>query len=143
MHRLTGAVALVITGSARSFALMVVTQKPKLGKDKFNAPVMWISDDFPFCLLLADAVMKIIPLSIPTPFYVGDVNVYLIKEDPVTLIDVGPKTPDGQGLARQARCERRFVFGCSPNRPDPRSRRSLRPCKASSGRIKERRNTCS
>ncbi|MGH9945987.1 MAG: MBL fold metallo-hydrolase [Pyrinomonadaceae bacterium] len=36
--------------------------------------------------------MKIIPLSIPTPFYVGDVNVYLVKEDPVTLIDVGPKT---------------------------------------------------
>lgn len=36
--------------------------------------------------------MKIIPISIPTPFYVGDVNVYLIKQDPVTLIDVGPKT---------------------------------------------------
>lgn len=36
--------------------------------------------------------MKIIPLAIPTPFYVGDVNVYLIKEDPLTLIDVGPKT---------------------------------------------------
>ena len=36
--------------------------------------------------------MQIIPLSIPTPFYVGDVNVYLIKEDPITLIDVGPKT---------------------------------------------------
>lgn len=36
--------------------------------------------------------MKIIPLSIPTPFYVGDVNVYLIKEEPLTLIDVGPKT---------------------------------------------------
>jgi glyoxylase-like metal-dependent hydrolase (beta-lactamase superfamily II) len=36
--------------------------------------------------------MNIIRLSIPTPFYVGDVNVYLIKEDPVTLIDVGPKT---------------------------------------------------
>ena len=36
--------------------------------------------------------MQIIPLSIPTPFYVGDVNVYLVKEDPVTLIDVGPKT---------------------------------------------------
>lgn len=41
--------------------------------------------------------MEIIPLSIPTPFYVGDVNVYLIKSDPVTLIDVGPKTP--QALA--------------------------------------------
>jgi len=37
--------------------------------------------------------MKIVPLTIPTPFYVGDVNVYLIKEDPLTLIDVGPKTP--------------------------------------------------
>lgn len=36
--------------------------------------------------------MKIIPLAIPTPFYIGDVNVYLIKEDPLTLIDVGPKT---------------------------------------------------
>ena len=49
--------------------------------------------------------MKIIPLSIPTPFYVGDVNVYLIKEDPLTLIDVGPKTPEaaaalGDKLAR-------------------------------------------
>jgi glyoxylase-like metal-dependent hydrolase (beta-lactamase superfamily II) len=36
--------------------------------------------------------MKIIPLAVPTPFYVGDVNVYLIKEDPLTLIDTGPKT---------------------------------------------------
>jgi glyoxylase-like metal-dependent hydrolase (beta-lactamase superfamily II) len=38
--------------------------------------------------------MQIIPLAIPTPFYVGDVNVYLVKEDPLTLIDVGPKTGD-------------------------------------------------
>ena len=38
--------------------------------------------------------MHIVPLAIPTPFYVGDVNVYLIKEDPLTLIDVGPKTDD-------------------------------------------------
>lgn len=49
--------------------------------------------------------MKIIPFSIPTPFYVGDVNVYLIKEDPITLIDVGPKTKEAvdalrKGLAR-------------------------------------------
>jgi glyoxylase-like metal-dependent hydrolase (beta-lactamase superfamily II) len=36
--------------------------------------------------------MNIIPILIPTPFYVGDVNIYLIKEDPITLIDVGPKT---------------------------------------------------
>ena len=36
--------------------------------------------------------MKIIPISVPTPFYVGPVNCYLIAEDPVTLIDTGPKT---------------------------------------------------
>src|ERR671917_1834924 len=36
--------------------------------------------------------MKIIPIVVPTPFYVGPVNVYLIAEDPVTLIDTGPKT---------------------------------------------------
>ena len=36
--------------------------------------------------------MRIIPISLPTPFYIGPVNVYLIKEDPVTLIDTGPKT---------------------------------------------------
>ena len=45
--------------------------------------------------------MKIIPLSIPTPFYVGDVNVYLIKEDPVTLIDVGPKTAEAARSLRE------------------------------------------
>ena len=44
--------------------------------------------------------MKIIPLSIPTPFYVGDVNVYLIKEEPLTLIDVGPKTEEALKVLR-------------------------------------------
>jgi glyoxylase-like metal-dependent hydrolase (beta-lactamase superfamily II) len=36
--------------------------------------------------------MRIIPISLPTPFYIGPVNVYLIAEDPITLIDTGPKT---------------------------------------------------
>ena len=45
--------------------------------------------------------MKIIQLSIPTPFYVGDVNVFLIKEDPLTLIDVGPKTPEAAVALRR------------------------------------------
>lgn len=45
--------------------------------------------------------MNIIPISIPTPFYVGDVNVFLIKEDPVTLIDVGPKTRDAADTLSQ------------------------------------------
>lgn len=44
--------------------------------------------------------MKIVSLSIPTPFYVGDVNVYLIKEDPLTLIDVGPKTKEASEILR-------------------------------------------
>ena len=45
--------------------------------------------------------MKIIPISVPTPFYVGAVNVYLIKEDPVTLIDVGPKTAEASRVLRE------------------------------------------
>lgn len=45
--------------------------------------------------------MNIVPLSIPTPFYVGDVNVYLIKEDPITLIDVGPKTKEAAEALRK------------------------------------------
>jgi glyoxylase-like metal-dependent hydrolase (beta-lactamase superfamily II) len=44
--------------------------------------------------------MQIIPISVPTPFYVGDVNVYLIKDDPLTLIDVGPKTPEAAAALR-------------------------------------------
>ncbi len=51
--------------------------------------------------------MRIVPISLPTPFYIGPVNVYLIAEDPITLIDTGPKTKDAiealrEGL-RQAR----------------------------------------
>jgi glyoxylase-like metal-dependent hydrolase (beta-lactamase superfamily II) len=45
--------------------------------------------------------MKIIPLAIPTPFYIGDVNVYLIREDPLTLIDVGPKTAEAAAALRE------------------------------------------
>ncbi|MDQ3254777.1 MAG: MBL fold metallo-hydrolase [Acidobacteriota bacterium] len=38
--------------------------------------------------------MKVFPISVPTPFYVGPVNCYLIVDDPVTLIDTGPKTKE-------------------------------------------------
>ena len=44
--------------------------------------------------------MKIIPISLPTPFYIGPVNVYLIAEDPVTLIDTGPKTKEALAALR-------------------------------------------
>jgi glyoxylase-like metal-dependent hydrolase (beta-lactamase superfamily II) len=36
--------------------------------------------------------MRVIPISLPTPFYIGPVNVYLIAEEPLTIIDTGPKT---------------------------------------------------
>ena len=44
--------------------------------------------------------MNITQISVPTPFYVGDVNVYLIKEDPITLIDIGPKTKEAAEVLR-------------------------------------------
>src|SRR5438128_3647556 len=47
--------------------------------------------------------MKIIPITLPTPFYIGPVNVYLIKEDPITLIDTGPKTKETVDFLRQGR----------------------------------------
>ena len=46
--------------------------------------------------------MRIVPISLPTPFYIGPVNVYLIKEDPVTLIDTGPKTKEAIEALRSA-----------------------------------------
>jgi glyoxylase-like metal-dependent hydrolase (beta-lactamase superfamily II) len=45
--------------------------------------------------------MKIIPISVPTPFYVGPVNVYLIAEEPLTLIDTGPKTKEAAEALRE------------------------------------------
>jgi len=36
-------------------------------------------------------LMRIHRIIVPTPFYVGPVNVYLIEEDPLTLIDAGPR----------------------------------------------------
>lgn len=45
--------------------------------------------------------MRIIPISVPTPFYIGPVNVYLIAEDPLTLIDTGPKTKEANDALRE------------------------------------------
>ena len=54
--------------------------------------------------------MKIHSISVPTPFYVGDVNVYLIAEDPVTLIDVGPKTKEASSALREGLRKHRLKF---------------------------------
>jgi len=52
--------------------------------------------------------MRIIPISLPTPFYIGPVNVYLIAEDPVTLIDTGPKTKEALEALRVGLRRARF-----------------------------------
>src|SRR5205085_438192 len=52
--------------------------------------------------------MKIIPISLPTPFYVGPVNVYLIAEEPVTLIDTGPKTREASEVLKEGLRRARF-----------------------------------
>jgi glyoxylase-like metal-dependent hydrolase (beta-lactamase superfamily II) len=52
--------------------------------------------------------MKIIPISLPTPFYVGPVNVYLIAEEPVTLIDTGPKTKEALEALKEGLRRARF-----------------------------------
>jgi glyoxylase-like metal-dependent hydrolase (beta-lactamase superfamily II) len=49
--------------------------------------------------------MRVHRISVPTPFFVGPVNVYLIEEDPLTLIDAGPRTDEAiealrSGLSR-------------------------------------------
>ena len=45
--------------------------------------------------------MRVVPISVPTPFYIGPVNVYLIAEDPVTIIDTGPKTKEAIAVLRE------------------------------------------
>src|SRR6187431_598755 len=45
--------------------------------------------------------MRVVPISVPTPFYIGPVNVYLIAEDPLTLIDTGPKTKEANEALRE------------------------------------------
>src|SRR5947209_3684479 len=52
--------------------------------------------------------MKIVPIIVPTPFYVGPVNCYLIAEEPVTLIDTGPKTKEAVEALREGLRRARF-----------------------------------
>jgi glyoxylase-like metal-dependent hydrolase (beta-lactamase superfamily II) len=47
------------------------------------------ADPDPFAAATAAGVHR---LSIPTPFAIGRVNVYLIEDDPLTLIDAGPNS---------------------------------------------------
>ena len=44
--------------------------------------------------------MQIHKIVVPTPFYVGPVNCYLVRNDPVTIIDVGPNTEEAYSALR-------------------------------------------
>lgn len=44
--------------------------------------------------------MRIEKLTIPTPFPVGPINIYLVIEDPLTLVDTGPKTDEALAALR-------------------------------------------
>src|SRR5438105_434174 len=44
--------------------------------------------------------MRIEKLVVPTPFPVGPINIYLIVEDPLTLVDTGPKTDEALAAVR-------------------------------------------
>jgi len=45
--------------------------------------------------------MRIEKLVIPTPFPVGPINVYLVVDDPITLVDTGPKTDQAVAVLRE------------------------------------------
>jgi glyoxylase-like metal-dependent hydrolase (beta-lactamase superfamily II) len=52
--------------------------------------------------------MRVIPIQLPTPFYVGPVNVYLVAEEPLTLIDTGPKTKEALEALKEGLRRARF-----------------------------------
>ena len=45
--------------------------------------------------------MRIEKLVIPTPFPVGPINIYLVVDDPITLVDAGPKTDQAAAALRE------------------------------------------
>lgn len=45
--------------------------------------------------------MRIEKLIVPTPFPVGPINIYLVIEDPLTLVDTGPKTDEALAAVRE------------------------------------------
>ncbi len=45
-------------------------------------------------------MLSVYQIIIPTPYPVGPVNAYLIKNDPITLIEIGPDTPQANKVLR-------------------------------------------
>ena len=46
--------------------------------------------------------MRIHQFHIPTSLYLGPVNVYLVDEDPLTLVDTGPNLPESLEALKDA-----------------------------------------
>lgn len=44
---------------------------------------------------------RIIPISLPTPFAVGDVNIYLVRGEALTLVDAGPNTKEAAAVLKK------------------------------------------
>jgi glyoxylase-like metal-dependent hydrolase (beta-lactamase superfamily II) len=54
---------------------------------------------------------RIYQIPTPTPFYVGPINAYLIKDEPITLVDSGVKTGEAEEALRSGLAELGLVFG--------------------------------
>ena len=54
---------------------------------------------------------RIHQISTPTPFYVGPINAYLIKDEPLTLVDSAIKTEEGEKALRAGLAELGLGFG--------------------------------
>jgi glyoxylase-like metal-dependent hydrolase (beta-lactamase superfamily II) len=54
--------------------------------------------------------MRIERLVIPTPFIVGPINIYLIVDDPLTLVDTGPKTDEARAALQEQLAALGFRF---------------------------------
>ncbi|MFA5890153.1 MAG: MBL fold metallo-hydrolase [Actinomycetota bacterium] len=48
------------------------------------------------------STLPVVPIALPTPFAVGDVNVYLIRSEPLTLIDTGTATLPAENALKLA-----------------------------------------
>ncbi len=59
----------------------------------------------PLCLYFLREEITLLPvhqISLPTPYRVGPVNVYLILSEPYTLVDAGPETPEARAILKEA-----------------------------------------
>ncbi len=54
---------------------------------------------------------RIYQIPTPTPFYVGPINAYVIKDEPVTLVDSGVKTDEAEDALRSGLAEIGLTFG--------------------------------